>query len=73
MAIAWVIASLVLLGLVLWDGFETMVLPRRVTRRLRLTRIFYRGVLGSLRGSPCDFPAAGSAKAFSASSARYRS
>ncbi len=42
MAIAWVIASLVLLGLVLWDGFETMVLPRRVTRRLRLTRIFYR-------------------------------
>ena len=27
---------------VLWDGFETMVLPRRVVRRLRVTRLFYR-------------------------------
>jgi len=27
---------------VLWDVFETIVLPRRVTRRLRLTRLFYR-------------------------------
>jgi hypothetical protein len=26
---------------VLWDGFETIILPRRVTRRLRLTRLFY--------------------------------
>jgi hypothetical protein len=24
-----------------WDGFETIVLPRRVTRRLRLARVFY--------------------------------
>ena len=28
----------------LWDGFETMVLPRRVTRKLRLTRVFYRTI-----------------------------
>jgi ion channel len=28
--------------LVLWEGFETIVLPRRVTRRFRLTRLFYR-------------------------------
>jgi hypothetical protein len=28
--------------IVLWDAFETVVLPRRVTRRLRLVRIFYR-------------------------------
>ncbi|MGH9443920.1 MAG: potassium channel family protein [Thermoanaerobaculia bacterium] len=28
--------------LVLWDAFEAIVLPRRVTRRLRLTRLFYR-------------------------------
>ena len=28
--------------LVLWEGFETIVLPRRVTRRIRLTRLFYR-------------------------------
>jgi len=27
---------------VLWDVFETIVLPRRVTRRVRLARLFYR-------------------------------
>jgi hypothetical protein len=31
-----------LLILVLWDAFETIVLPRRVTRRFRLTRLFFR-------------------------------
>ncbi|HEY3307273.1 MAG TPA: potassium channel family protein [Desulfuromonadaceae bacterium] len=31
-----------LVVLVLWEGFETIVLPRRVTRRFRLTRLFYR-------------------------------
>jgi hypothetical protein len=31
-----------LLILVLWDAFETIILPRRVTRRFRLTRLFYR-------------------------------
>ncbi len=31
-----------LILLVLWDAFETIILPRRVTRRLRLTRLFYR-------------------------------
>ena len=44
MAIVLVIASILLLVLVLLDGFETMVLPRRVTRRFRLTRIFYRSL-----------------------------
>jgi hypothetical protein len=34
-------ASLILI--VLWDAFETVVLPRRVSsRRFRLTRLFYR-------------------------------
>jgi hypothetical protein len=28
--------------IVLWDAFETIVLPRRVTRRFRLARLFYR-------------------------------
>ncbi len=43
-----------LILLVLWDAFETIILPRRVTRRLRLTRLFYRNTwrlysgLGSL-------------------------
>lgn len=30
-----------LLAGILWDAFETIVLPRRVTRRFRLTRAFY--------------------------------
>jgi hypothetical protein len=33
-------AALILV--ILWEGFETVVLPRQVTRRARLTRIFYR-------------------------------
>ncbi|HJV65456.1 MAG TPA: potassium channel family protein [Geomonas sp.] len=32
-----------LIVMVLWEGFETIILPRRVTRRFRLTRLFYRG------------------------------
>ncbi len=28
--------------IILWEGFETIVLPRRVTRRLRLSRYFFR-------------------------------
>jgi hypothetical protein len=34
--------GLSLIVVVLWDVFETIVLPRRVTRRFRLTRAFYR-------------------------------
>src|SRR5260370_14903640 len=36
------IAGTVLIGVVLWDVVETIVLPRRVPRRVRLTRLFYR-------------------------------
>ena len=36
------IVGLALILTVLWDVFETIVLPRRVTRRVRLTRVFYR-------------------------------
>ena len=41
----WIIGTLVslaLIGTVLLDGFEAMVLPRRVTRPYRLARLFYR-------------------------------
>ena len=41
-AIAAAILGVALILLVLWEGFETIVLPRRVTRRFRLTRFFYR-------------------------------
>src|SRR5436305_4800251 len=36
------IAGVVLILVVLWETFETIVLPRRVTRQFRLTRFFYR-------------------------------
>ncbi len=38
--------GLILIAVVLWEGFETIVLPRRVTRRFRLTRFFYRRTWG---------------------------
>src|ERR1051325_1424520 len=37
-----VILGIVLILVVLWETFETIVLPRRVTRQFRLTRFFYR-------------------------------
>src|SRR6185369_16852800 len=36
-----VIPGVVLILIILWDAFETIILPRRVTRRLRLTSLFY--------------------------------
>jgi hypothetical protein len=36
------LAGLILILIVLGDAFETMVLPRRVTRRIRLARLFFR-------------------------------
>jgi hypothetical protein len=41
---AWLVGFIGVLLIVigLWDVFETIVLPRRVTRRVRLTRLFYR-------------------------------
>ncbi len=42
MSTAAIISGIALIILVLWEGFETIVLPRRVTRRFRLTRFFYR-------------------------------
>ena len=42
MAIVATLCGISLIVVVLWEGFETIVLPRRVTRRFRLTRLFYR-------------------------------
>ena len=36
--------GVLLVLMVLWDAFETMILPRRVARRLRLTTFFYRSI-----------------------------
>jgi hypothetical protein len=37
-----VVGGAILVVMVLWEVFETIVLPRRVTRQFRLTRLFYR-------------------------------
>ncbi|PYP51560.1 MAG: two pore domain potassium channel family protein [Gemmatimonadetes bacterium] len=36
------VAGVGLLAVVLWDAFETIILPRRVSGRIRLTKMFYR-------------------------------
>jgi Ion channel len=35
-------AGIAIFLIVIWDAFESVILPRRVTRRFRLTRAFYR-------------------------------
>jgi hypothetical protein len=40
--IIWFLAGVVLISIVLWDAFETIVLPRLVTREIRLTRLFFK-------------------------------
>jgi hypothetical protein len=37
-----VIAGILIVTSVLWEAFEAVVLPRRATRRFRITRLFYR-------------------------------
>jgi len=40
--IVMAIVGLLVVVTVLWDAFETIILPRRVSRQIRLTRLFYR-------------------------------
>ncbi|HYL56024.1 MAG TPA: potassium channel family protein [Gemmatimonadales bacterium] len=49
----WVagVVGAVLLAVVLWDAFETIILPRRVSGRIRLTRLFYRSTWKPWRGT----------------------
>nr|MDQ6908154.1 two pore domain potassium channel family protein [Chloroflexota bacterium] len=42
MRIIVALLGLLLAVTVLWDAFETIILPRRVSRQFRLTRLFYR-------------------------------
>jgi Ion channel len=51
------LAGVLLLLLALGDAFEAMVLPRRVTRRWRLTRLFYRPTWIIWRGAALNLPA----------------
>jgi hypothetical protein len=51
------VVGVVVIVVVLWDTFETIVLPRRVARRLRLTRIFYVGTWAPVAGLARRVPA----------------
>ncbi len=42
MKILAAIGGIIILLITLWEAFETIILPRRVTRPLRIVRIFYR-------------------------------
>lgn len=35
------LVGIVIIAVILWDALETIIVPRRVTRRFRLTRLFY--------------------------------
>ena len=50
MTIAILLFCVVLLGYILWEGFETLVLPRRIDRPLRGTSLFYQTFWGIWRG-----------------------
>ncbi|WP_428306595.1 potassium channel family protein [Lacipirellula sp.] len=50
--------GLALIFLALYDAFETLVLPRRVTRRLRIARVYFRVTWTAWRRL-CDLPRTG--------------
>jgi len=43
--------------IVIWDAFEAIILPRRVTRKFRLTRLFFKTTWGLWRTIICLIPA----------------
>jgi len=49
-------AGLILFLVVIWDAFEAIILPRRVTRRFRLTRAFYRILWTLWKGAAAVIP-----------------
>ena len=50
MRVASIIFGCLLMGMVLLDAFQTIILPRRPVGRLRLTRLFYLMTWLPLRG-----------------------
>ncbi|HLK05914.1 MAG TPA: potassium channel family protein [Candidatus Acidoferrum sp.] len=51
------VAGFVIFLIVLWDAFEAIILPRRVTRKFRLTRLFFKTTWGTWRTIICMIPA----------------
>ena len=58
------IAALALIAVVLWDGFETIVLPRSVSRRLRLARLYFRAAWTIWSGAGRRFRSEGDRERF---------
>jgi Ion channel len=50
------VVGVAIFAIVLWDAFEAIILPRRVTRRFRLTRVFYRTTWKTWRFLICLLP-----------------
>ena len=50
-------AGLAIFLIVIWDAFEAIILPRRVTRKFRLTRLFFKLTWGTWRTIICLIPA----------------
>jgi ion channel len=50
-------AGVAIFLIVLWDAFESIILPRRVTRRFRLTRLFFRTTWNLWKFFICLIPA----------------
>lgn len=50
-------AGVAIFAIVVWDAFEAVILPRRVTRRFRLTRLFYRSTWRTWKLVASLFPA----------------
>ncbi|GAC1624986.1 MAG: hypothetical protein PVS2B2_03300 [Candidatus Acidiferrum sp.] len=53
--LAFAAGVLVILG-VMWDAFESIILPRRVTRRFRITRLFYKTSWSIWKFAACLVP-----------------
>src|SRR2546430_7465198 len=54
----WVVGvvGIALLAIVLWDAFETIILPRRISGRFRLAKLFYRATWPPWRALPPLLP-----------------
>jgi len=52
-----VVLAVILVATILWDAFETIILSRRVSRKFRLTRLFYRTLWPPWRALARLFPA----------------
>jgi hypothetical protein len=50
------VAASVLIVVILWDAFQTMILSRRVSRRFRPTRALYRGLWAPWRAATSRLP-----------------